>query len=355
MSNEVLYGFTSLADVFGQRVTTLDIRVINTAIQASIDEHNRQLDAMMSLFVQQTSDHQLRYMSVTNARLQPLDEFGRPQPIKAAGYYDIAFPLVGGTIAWGATRVARAKMTVGEVNRLTAQMILADTRWMRDHLLGALFAAASYSYVDPQWGTLTVMPLASGDSQTYTIQTGADAVATDTHLLAQAAAISDAANPFPAIYTELIEHSENSGDVVALVASNLIADIEALTTFHLPLDPNLRSADTTTVLTGTLGVRTPGVLRGYADRVWIVEWPSLPSGYMIAVTTNGDPPIGMRQHPEAELQGFNNVAQRDDYPYYETDFERYCGFGAWNRVGAVIYRVGNASYAVPTSYNVPMP
>jgi len=77
-------------------------------------------------------------------------------------------------------------------------------------------------------------------------------------------------------------------------------------------------------LVGNLGVAVPGTLRGYVDsgKVWIVEWPVLPSNYMIAVTTDGEPALAMREEPEASLRGFNMVAERNDHPWYERQWLR---------------------------------
>jgi hypothetical protein len=63
----------------------------------------------------------------------------------------------------------------------------------------------------------------------------------------------------------------------------------------------------------------------------------------------------MRQHPEAQLQGFSQVATREDYPFWEAQYVRWAGFGSWNRVGAAVMRIGNASYAIPSNYSSPMP
>jgi hypothetical protein len=62
----------------------------------------------------------------------------------------------------------------------------------------------------------------------------------------------------------------------------------------------------------------------------------------------------MREEPEAGLQGFKRVAQRNDHPFYEDQYLRIAGFGAYNRIAAVVYRIGNASYAIPSGFTSPM-
>jgi len=356
MANQVAYGFMNLTEVFGRRVTEVGVNVVTAAVEQSVAEHNRQIDALTGLFVEKTTNFKTRFRTATAARLQPLDEQGRALPIVTAGQYDVAFPLQMAGAALGNTFYAREKMTVGEVNELTGTILTADMRWMRDHILAALFNRAGWTYTDPEHGALSVVGLASGDTTTYHIINGADTAATDDHYLYQAAAIADGNNPFPTMYSELTEHPENSGEVIALVPSANLAAVQALTTFNPLRDTNIQPGSGTDVLVGSLGAQVPGRVIGYLDsKVWIVEWRSLPDNYLIAVCTGGPRPLAMRQEPESSLQGFVSVAERNDHPYYERQYQRIAGFGGWNRVGALIQRVGTGSWAVPTGYDVPMP
>jgi hypothetical protein len=356
MANQVAYGFMTLQDVFGRRVTEVGVNVIDNAINQSVAEHQRQIDALTGLFVRRTTDFKTRFRSASIARLQPVDERGRALPIKPAGQYDLAFPIQRGGIAWGTTYEARIRMTVEEANEATNTMLMADARWMRDHILAALYTNASWTFVDDEHGSLTVQGLANADSTIYNMLGGADTGATDTAYFAQAAAIADADNPFPTIYSELAEHPENGGQVIALVPTNLIEDVKALATFYPSADANLRVGANETQLTGGLGVAVPGQIIGYeSSKVWIVEWRSLPDNYIVAVMTDGERPLAMREDTAPELRGFNRVADRDDHPWYERQYLRKAGFGAWNRVGALVYRIGNGAYAIPTNYGSPMP
>ena len=351
----ILYGFTNLKDVFSQRVDDVGVAVVNDAIDATIAEHNRQLAALTGLFATPTTEYKIRYRTPVAARLQPLDENGRARPIKLAGYYDVAFPLQDAGTAWGQTYKASKKLTVQEANDILNTLLTADKRWMRDHILSALFTTASWTFSDDQHGDLTVKGLANSDTDTYLVQTGADAGATDTHYLAQANAIDNSNDPFPTIYDELTEHPENTGEVVVLIPSNVKTTVQNLSAFYPQTDTNLNAGMASTTLRGSLGVPLPGVLLGYHEaRVWIAEWKSLPSGYMIATMTGGPRPLLMREEMEASLRGFNRVAERNDHPFYESQYLRIAGFGANNRVGALVQRIGNGSYAIPTNYPSPL-
>lgn len=361
MPNQVAYGFVNLADLFASRVTEVGVRVINQAIQATADEHTRQINALLALFAQRTTDFKVRYRTSVFARLQPLDESGRALPVVGAGQYDLAFPILPAGIAYGATYLARARSTVEEVNNMLLTLTDADTRWVRDQILGALFAATTWTYQDPEHGALTIKPLANGDTDQYMVMTGADAGATDTHQLAQADAIDTTHNPFPTIYQELVEHPENSGAVLVLVPTDLRPSIMGLSTFFPVVDPNIRPGVGQAVLTGNLGTAIPGELFGYVDKCWVAEWRSLPAGYMLAVTTGGPRPLAMREYPERELQGFHRTVEGAeapaDYPFWESQWTRFAGFGGFNRVGAMAIQIGSqpaAPYAPPAIYT-PLP
>ena len=355
MANQVVWGFHDLQSVFDKRVDSTLVPVVGSAIDATLAEHNRQMDALFSLFVRRTNDFKVRFRTASLAGLQPLDQNGRARPIQVAGHYETAFPILSAGTAWGANYITRIKMTVGEANDITAAMMMADIRWMRYHILGALYDNVGWTFNDPDHGALSIVGLANSDAVTYQIQAGTDAGATDTHYLGQAAAIADLTDPFPAIVAELSEHPENSGDIVVLIPTNLKAAVQNLTAYYPATDPNIDLGASQARLTGNLGVATPGEVFGYHDAgAWLVEWKNLPDNYMIAVSTGGERPVAMREYEEAELRGFRAVAEREDYPYWERQYLRHAGFGGWNRVGALVYRVGSASYsAAPTGYVTP--
>ena len=350
----LLYGFESLKDIASARVTEVGVNVVNTAITQSVAEHNRQMSAIMTLLAKPITDFKVTYKTPTAARLAALDEFGRARPIKTMGKYDVSYPIQSAGVAWGTTRIAREKMTVQEASDATAALIAADIRWMRDHILAALFANAAWTFVDEEHGSLTIKGPANGDTDEYLQIAGTDAGTTDDHFKAQAAAIADAANPFSSDYDELTEHPENGGEAVALVATSLVSSISGLTNFIPVKDSNVQQGSASDVLVGNLGLTLPGKIIGYVDKVWIAEWKAVPTGYYVMCSSQGEPPLAMRQHPETALQGFNRVAERNDHPFLESQWERHAGFGAWNRVGVVVRRIGNANYAIPTNYSSPM-
>jgi hypothetical protein len=352
MANSILYGVYQLKDYQNQRAIDIAPDDLRRATILSAAAYNQQVQSLINLFARPTTSYKVRFSAAANARLQPGDQYARALAVKRSTY-DVALPLQMGTHAWGVNYVTRYKRTVADDAKDTNLAFQADQNWMADHILGALFYnGAGWTFTDEQYGALTINGLANGDAILYSRQGGVPA--TDNHYLAQAAAIADATNPYPTIFTALMEHPENQGaEIISFIRDTTTT--EALATFRPLDDPFVREADTLSVVEGELNANHPGTLRGRVGSQWVVQWPRLPANYIVSVAVGGIPPLAMRQDPEAELQGFRLGGQIDHYPYFEQQWFRRAGFGSWNRVGACITRVGNGSYAIPTGYGSPMP
>jgi hypothetical protein len=358
-NNQIAYGFTGLTHLMAERVTTVGVSVVDRAVRESVAEHNRMISRLLAEFVEPTTDHQIRNKQPGAGSLQPLDDWGNPLPVREAGYYDVAFPIRGGGTAWANNRVSRALMTVEEANRHTLESLRRDADWVKRNILAALFTNTTWTYGDAEFGSLTIQPLANGDTVTFVKRGGA--AATDTHYLAQSAAISDSANPYDDIYDELLEHVENpvNGEIVCYIPTSLKATTIALSTFVEPPDVALSYGTTVTTARATQwqdSVRGLGdEVLGRVNRCWIVEWKSLPDGYILARSRGGQAPLAMREYPAAALQGLFAENHSPDGNLNEMRMIRYAGFGGLNRVGALIYYVGGGSYSIPSGYTAPLP
>lgn len=341
-----------MQDVLANRVTEVGVDRVNRAIDQTIEFYNSNLTSMLDTFVRRTTDFKVQYALPQYSRLQPLDDNGRARPIKPIAYYSREFPLREAGTAWGANYRTQKKMTVQEANYYTNVLMQSDSEWVRDHMLAALFTNTNWTNNEQGRGVHTVNPLANADSETYFLST-TGAMATNQHYLAQAGAIS-VTNPFPNIYTELTHHPDNSGDVVVFVPDLNVADVKGRATFYPVADGNIRLGANSSQLVGDPSGNLPGELFGYIDGCFVKRWSALPSDYLVGIMTDGEPAIAFREEPESELQGFKKVAERNDHPFYESQYLRIGGFGAWNRVGAVVQRVGNGTYAIPTAYTAPL-
>lgn len=354
MANLTAYGFIGLEHLASQRISDGNVRVVDTAIRTSVEEYNRQVSEAMRELAQVTTDHMLRYRLPGGGTLQPLDEWGNPLPIRTEGYHDVAFPIQGGGTAWGDNRVSRNLMSVAEADRETLSALQRDADWMRRHMLAAMFDNTTWTYADPKKGNLTIQPLANNDAVTFLKKSGTSA--TDNHYYAQADAIADSTNPFDDWYDELNEHPENSGPYVAYIPSNLKASVMGLTEFKEIIDPNIKVGANSDQLVGRIDRGFGDAVLGYVNGVWVVEWSVLPSSYGFVVARGAStPPLMMREYEAENLRGFFTENHSPDGNLHEYRFVRYAGFGAYNRVGAMAFRIGNGSYAIPSGYETPLP
>lgn len=367
MANNVTsYGFTGLSDLYAMRIAQAGPARVYTAIQESAAEYSRIVDTILGAWSMRTTIAQTQYELPGSGSLQPLDEWGNPLPVQPSGNYQIGFPIQGGGTAFGDNRISRALMTVEEANRLTVDALMRDKDWLYRHAMAAFLTNTSWTYNDKigpngqkGLGNITVQPLANADTVVYARVSMVSAPTTDNHYLAQAAAISDSANPFPTIRARLVEHPSFRGPIVAYVATDLIDSISGLTEFVEVSDQIIKYG----ALNDTLGdggaarVLGPGkelLGRTKSSNIWIVEMPMLPSGYIFAVDSGGDPILRQREYPAPELQGFFPEQFSPDGNTMLNRFLRYCGFGVANRVGAVVQFIGSGTYAIPTGYSAPL-
>lgn len=366
-NNAVDWGFRTLADHYAERVTNVSVEVIETALEQTTLMYNQEWMGIAGVVVQEVDRPKESYRVPGSGTLQPLDEQGVPIPRKGFTKIDVAYPLQRAGDSWGTTREARAKMTVGQLAAHTLETLRMDYDWMSRHALAALLDNSSWSYVDDDddWGTLVIKPLAnsgnSGDTNakddTYPIS-GASGVSanTDDHYLASASALGDSNNHYETLFDELDEHPGNAGPYVAYIAPNLVGETKAMRDFYPPSKPMINYGDD-----ADLASDIPPALMGFGDvyigtvgDIYVVRSRRMPSNYILAIATGADKVLGMRQHPEAELQGLQPVTVQVNSNFEKIDYYRYAGFGVRNRVGAAVMYLGGASYSVPTGYDAPL-
>lgn len=351
----VLYGFHNLTDVLDNRAAAVDPQLLSDAVSTAVAAHNQDVQASLSLFVKTgITDPQVGVNQLAEGELQGLDEWGRPLPRRMPPPVSRYFPLFMAGDSIASNYITEQKMTVQEVNDRVQSLLLADVKWVRKQMLSALFQNTTYNYSDQQYGTLAISTLANGDSETY-IRNASGSASADTHhkgtATLDAAMVQD-------VRDELVEHDENGGtdsQVVLFVPPTSSATVKALTGFVSANDPNVTYGTTANTYAGSFASSAPGVPLGYlsTQMVHVREWSKVPANYAIGITDSAVPPLGMREDEESSLRGFHEIPGRDDIPYLQRIWIRPAGFAAYNRVGAVVYRTNNATYAIPTGYTAP--
>ena len=357
MPNSVAYGFIGLQHILGQRVNQVGVGTVRDAIVDSTRAYNAELGALLRIWAEPTTTAKERVELPGDGTLQALDEWGNPLPVRPSGNYDTGYPIAGAGTAWGTNRVSAALLTIEEASRYTLDALRRDAIWMRQQMLAAIFDNVEYTYIDKLLGSVAVMPLANNDTVVYVLN-GGIAPQTQNHYRAQAAAISDANNPFSIIYDELLHHPSNSEPFVVYAASNLIDSIQGLSAFVDQADPDILPGQNMARLTnsGTAQILGPGDhIVGKTNRMWVVEWRALPNNYMIGVSVGATPFLRMREYDSADIRGFFPEFHSPDGNLFVNRFLRYAGFGVRDRVAAVVYQIGNASYQIPAGYDAPLP
>lgn len=359
MPNLVPYGFIGIEDIYADRVVTINPTIVDDAVRNSAEWHTRTTEETMSLWVEPTTQHSEKIILPGTGELQPLDADANPLPTKLGGSYTVGYPMRWAGDAYGDNRETREKMTVGEVARYTLNIQMKDSKWLRRHYLASMLDNVQWTFDDPEFGATIVKPLANNDTDEYIDKTGT--AVTANHYGAQAANISDAANPFPTIFDILENFPSNSvsgaNPVVAYVATNLRSQIRGLAGFvgsnEFGVIPgaNVSQVDMSAVNRFQVsGMRFLGVV----DDVVVMEWSQIPTGYMFFWASGAGPFIKMRQEPQAALQGLITEIHSTDGNHREYRFLRKAGFGVSNRVAAYVYQIGNGTYQIPTGFNAPL-
>lgn len=357
-NNTNAYGFIGLQELYNQRVAQVGWQRIYDAVRDSAAEYNRVLNAMIDELAVRLTIAQEQFELPGSGTLQPLDEWGNPLPVVPSGSYKVGYPIQGAGHAWGTNRISRELLTVEEANRFTLDAMMRDSDWVIRHMLAALFDNATWTYNDKVGGNggkglgdVTIQPLANGDAVTYVRKGGT--ASTDTHHIAQAGAIADATNPFPTIYAELMEHPSNVGPVKVYVPTANIAAVKGLANFVPVIDVDVTPAATARTLSATLDRGFGDEVLGKVDGCWVIAWGRLPTDYLIGHAA-GVPILGMREYDAPNLQGFFPETHSPDGNVIVNRMLRFAGFGVRNRVAAVVQRVSNGAYAIPTGYDAPL-
>jgi hypothetical protein len=350
----------------------VDREALLDAQRLTVAAHNAEVAAFVDPFADLTTERQVSVKLGATNRLQPLDENGRPRPVKQAGNYIVGFPLFKAGSAEGWNFWAHEQMTVQDFADSLDLMLQGDVNWVRDQLLSAAFYnGAGFAYHDDANGEdYTVYGPANGDATVYDAVAGP---ATDSHFSFQAAAIDSANDPFQAIYDDIMEHPVNAGArVVAFVSPTLVAALKLLPEYAPARDlvpvvrvvPAAGSTTTEPLVSPPLPIRLASTMQfvGTVGNVFVVSWQSLaplstpPVGYIIALAVGARvKPLAVRQYPVRSLQGLVNIGEpMSRFPYQQNNYLRALGAGARNRVGMFVMRVGSGSYAGPTALTYPV-
>lgn len=356
-----IFGALGINDTERVMLNTLGQSVVYEAIQTVLNQYNAELASAMSIFIERsTSDYKIRYKLPGGGRLQRLGGQAQAGAVKAYGGWDVALPLEGFGAQLAGNRIDMAYMTVQDLDRHLNTIFIQDRNTVRYEILKALLNNVQRTFVDPLYGSLSVEPLANGDSVVFPPVLGSESEATDNHYLESgyaASAISDTNDPYATIVAELEEHFgvvTGGSNIATFINNAQVAKTLALTKFDSVVDRFIRPGANAN-LPQDLPASMPGrVLGRHSDGTWVVEWRSVPSAYMIAVHLEAPAPLLERVDPaDTGLgSGLQLVAEDGDYPISSSHYEHRFGLGAGNRLNGVVMELGSGgTYDIPSGYS----
>lgn len=352
---------TTIAGILG--IEDSDQTLVNQVGQVTVFEAvaeytralNESLNRITALFVERTTtNYKWTYHLPGNRELQTQGGMGRPGEQKFKASYDVALPIFQFGDALGGSFIDLAYMSIADVDRQVAEIRLAARKTLRKQILVALFNNTDLTYSDIKYGTLTVKPLANGDSTYFPPLPGTDTLATANHFAETGyavASISDTNNPIATHAATLLARFPDEMDGLVFIAQNMTAKVKALTNFMEVGDPRILKGGLADRLTNIPG-GVPGKVIGRCDDMWVVEWPDLPSNYSISIAPSAEKPLQRRIDPvgtnlPSEL---TLIKQSDLFPLEKSEWMWRFGMGVVNRLNGFVLECGTGgSYTVPAS------
>ena len=355
-----IFSALGLSDTDRSFVNTIGQRAVFDAAVQLLQQYNAGLQAAMSAFVERaTPDHKLRYYLPGGGRLQRRGGQAQSGANKAYGSWDVALPLEDFGVQLAGDDVTLGYMSLQQFQRHLDTIMVQDTNTVRFEMLRAIFNNTQRTFVDPQWGTLLIEPLANADSVVYPPVEGSETEATDDHYLESnyaASNISDTNNPIVTLRDEIEEHfgggRQGGSNVVVFINNAQTAKVTALADFN-KVGQNFVTLGQDTAVANLNVPQVPGKLIGYCNGAWVSEWRWIPSGYMLGLHLDAPKPLLVREDPaETNLgTGLQLVSQDEDTPFVASHYRHRFGMGVGNRLNGAVMELGTGgSYTVPSAY-----
>ena len=362
-----IFGALGLPDTDYAFINTIGQSVVYDATLQVLGDHNADLAASEAVFVEGTTwDHRIKY-KLPERGLPPAQGLadrgrGSPSPM-AAGTSRFSLEEFGAGIGWD--RTTAAYMTVGQYNLALEGVLRKDRNTRRVEVLKKMFSTTPRRSRRGV-ASLTVVPLANGDSAAYPPVIGWFAETTANNYLASGyayTAISDTNDPIPTMVNPLEQYlgTPTGGSKIAIFFNNEETPYLQASRSSTPC-PTGSSRTASTVPRAIRGCKSlicasidklplglPGRVLGETDRALIVEWRWIPAGYMFGVHLDAPQPLRSGStRPRSPGYGLMLTSQSVDEPLRFSEWSCRFGFGVANRLNGVAMQLTTGSYTVPT-------
>jgi hypothetical protein len=330
------------------------------AVQEFTARHNAALSRATSMLIGATTSNIEAYFETPGGgMMQESNNLTRPGAIKAAGRYNVAFPIRDARDQIAGDDVTLAYLTLEQLQRNVETVFIRHLNWVRFHILKALFNNVNDAawYEEAYDRVITIRRLANQDGTIYAPNINADTGAEDNHYLTSgylSSAISNVNNPFPTLRDEIKEHFGEDTNIVVFINPAQSAIVQGLAAFTPYRDPMLTQPITSTVISGSAPSGIPGMVIGRASNVWVAEWNSIPADYMLAIDVSQPGPLTKRVDVPTNIAGrgvLALIARQVEFPLEESFWRDRHGYGVSNRTSAAIMQFKAAPpYDIPTIY-----
>lgn len=325
------------------------------AINQALIAHNNELQEVLSLFCDITSERMYAFGTTDSMEMRRVDEFGAVDTQKVRGGQTLGLPLYLHQVAVGWTRKAFQQITAA---RLAAQFTAAndaDIRNINREIRRALFKPTNnLLYIDrlTDQVNLELRALLNADGQEPPLGPNGETFdgSTHTHYLGSATLTT---THIDNILDTVREHGV-LGDLVLFIARGNESAFRLLTGFEPYTDPRIIPALADSRADGTLDMvnvnnRAIGIYGG--AEVWVKPW--VPTNYQAVLDINAtEKPLGLRTPSGSLAAGagaLNIAAEHEHYPLRANWMEREFGVSALNRHRAAVGQSNNATYTIPAS------
>lgn len=344
-------------------INSVGQQIVYEDLTRYLDRVEVDTQAAQSVFVEMDTEEYAESYSIPggSGRMQRRGHQTSVGAVKIAGKYDVGYPLedFSDALAWNDVDIAY--MSIREFERQVNNIADRNRNTIRFEMLKALFTNTTRTFNDTtlRTPTLTVQPLANGDTVTYPPVPGSEDPAMEDHYLVTGytvASISNTNNPVATAVSELTEHFGDSGsgeNIVYLAGAALSAKLQTLTSFYL-VDQNFIQQGVMADRVTNVPANLPGVVRGrMGSGAWLVEWGWIPADYAIAIDLDVARPLKRRIDPAFTGlgSGLRLVATDQQFPFTASYWRNRYGFGVGNRLNGVVQKFATpGAYTVPTVY-----
>lgn len=354
-----IFGHLNVNDRDRAFVGTVGQALVFTAVDEYFAAVNADFAKVMAFFIEEaTENYKERYKLMTGGRLQARDRLTPAGARKTLGSWDVAYPLWDFGEKLVISDVDLAYMTMQEFEKQVKGIVTTYINTFRYELQRALYNSATRTFTDPDWGSLTIQPLANNDGTLYPPILGKEAAtASHTHYIESgytSSSISNSNNPIPTIVEHLEEHFgevQGGENIVVLAHRDEVLKLSALSSFVAVPDNFVIQSVNTAVPTNYPSI--PGKIVGRMNGAWISQWRWQPSGYLYGQHMDAASPLKLRQDPAATGlgTGLQLKGGDDQYPLVGSEWRVRFGVGVANRLNGVSMELSNGgTYDVPSGF-----